>query len=86
MFVPPPIDENYVPYTKRRVSRRNAALFVDPWTAGESSGAARVGPQSDDCAGQPVGTTCGIVYTSGGQRYRRTCSSDGECDGPLVPL
>jgi hypothetical protein len=85
MFVPVPIDKNYVPFTKRPVLRRNAGLFVDP-PASQGRGAARVVPQSSDCAGQPVGTRCGMVYTSGGQRYQRTCTSDGQCDGPLVPV
>jgi hypothetical protein len=86
MFVPAPIERNYVPYTKRPVLRRNAGLFVDPSAAGRQGGASRVILQSSDCAGQPVGTQCGMVYVSDGQRYRRTCTADGQCDGPLVPV
>jgi hypothetical protein len=29
MLAPAPIDSDFVPYTKRRVLRRNAGLFVD---------------------------------------------------------
>ncbi len=85
MFTPAPIDKDFVPYNKRPVLKRNAGLFVDG-TGGRGRGASRVVPQSIDCAGQSTGTACGVVYTSGGQQYRRTCSSDGECTGPLVQV
>ncbi len=29
MFVPAPIDKNFVPYGNRRVLRRNASLIID---------------------------------------------------------
>ena len=69
MFVPAPIDKDFVPYTKRRILRRNAGLFVD---AGGSrgGGAPRVVPQSQ-CAGQPNGTPCGS--------FPNMFCCDGEC-------
>jgi hypothetical protein len=84
MFVPDPIDRNYVPYTKRPVLRSNAALFVDSGARRKGSAARAVPQQSSECV--VPGTRCGMVYTSGGQRYQRTCGADGQCDGPLVPV
>lgn len=57
MFVPAPIDREYVPYTKRRALKRNAGLFVDGSAA--SSGGARVVLQDAQCAGKADGTPCG---------------------------
>jgi hypothetical protein len=51
MFTPAPIDLNFVPYTKRRVLKRNAGLFVDG-AAGAGRSGGRVTPQSASCAGR----------------------------------
>jgi hypothetical protein len=58
MFAPAAIDKSFVPYTKRRVLRRNAGLFVDA-KAGGSRSISRVVPQSAECAGKRDGTPCG---------------------------
>jgi hypothetical protein len=76
MFVPAPIDKDFIPYTKRPVLRRNAALFVDG-KAGSSNpiSASRVVPQIAECAGKPSGTPCGPLYNG---RRLLSCQ-DGEC-------
>jgi hypothetical protein len=75
MFVPAPIDKNFVPYTKRPVLRRNAGLFVDA-TVAEGSGAPRVVPQVISCAGKPDCTPC-HRFPDGTQLY----CLNGECVG-----
>jgi len=66
--MPAVIDRDYVPYTKRRVLRGNAGLFVQ--AAGRSRGAALVVPQNG-CAGKPNGTPCGHM--------QGMACCDGEC-------
>jgi hypothetical protein len=75
MFVPAPIDKNFVPHTRRPVLRRNAGLFVDAG-AGGNAGISRVVPQSRDCAGRPDGAPCG-PHPSWGM-----ICVDGECVFP----
>jgi hypothetical protein len=60
MFVPAPIDMAFVPYTKRRVLKHNAGLFVDG-TGGTGGSASRVAPQFDagPCFGKKKGARCG---------------------------
>jgi hypothetical protein len=58
MFVPIPIDRDFVPHTKKPVLRRNAGLFVDG-KAGGNAGTSRVVPQIAECAGKRDGTPCG---------------------------
>ena len=86
MFVPAPIDKEYVPYTKRAVVPSNAALFVDSPSPRRGATSRAVPQQSSECAVLGSGSPCGMVYTSNGQKYRRTCTPDGQCDGPLVPV
>jgi hypothetical protein len=74
MFVPNPIDKNYIPYTKRPVLRRNAGLFVDGKSRGSRS-SGRVVPQIAECAGKPDGTPCGPLYNG---RRLLSCQN-GEC-------
>jgi hypothetical protein len=55
-----PIDNSYVPYTKRPVLKHNAALFVDG-TRGRNYGGARVVRQSTceaNCTIAAPGTRC----------------------------
>lgn len=65
MFLPARIDNDFVPYTKRRVLRRNAGLFVD---AGGPRGrdAARAVPQRRsmgmECVGKPDCYPCDGGY------------------------
>lgn len=86
MYVPGPIDKSYVPHTKRPVLRGTAALFVDPSSRRTGSASLVVPQQSSECAVLPQGSRCGVVYTSNGQKYQRTCGADGQCDGPLIPV
>lgn len=64
MFVPAPIDRDFVPYTKRAVLKHNAGLFVDG-VAGRGRGTARVVPQQcpTSCYNLPDGTPCGANCT-----------------------
>jgi hypothetical protein len=59
MFVPSPIDNSYVPYTKRSVLKLNAGLFVDE-ASGKRRGGPRVMPQQQEanCTTAPPGTIC----------------------------
>jgi hypothetical protein len=58
MFVPAPIDKDFVPYTKRPLLKRNVGLFVDG-AAGRSRGAPRVmAQQQNPCVGKH-GVLCG---------------------------
>ncbi len=61
MFVPTPIDKNFVPYTKRPVLKRNAGLFVG--AGGKGRGASRAILQQStglECGGKPdCVTSCG---------------------------
>jgi hypothetical protein len=59
MFVPVPLDNSYVPYTKRSVLRCNAGLFVDG-APGKGRGGPRVVPQRQeaDCTRSPPDTIC----------------------------
>jgi hypothetical protein len=61
MFVPAPIDNDFVPYTKRSMMLRNAGLFVDG-AATKGRGGSRVVPQQQNpCVGKhniPCGDAC----------------------------
>jgi hypothetical protein len=57
MFVPAPIDRDFVPHTKRPILQRNARLFVSA-NAGRGRGGARVVLQIGNCATDPPGTIC----------------------------
>jgi hypothetical protein len=70
MFVPAPIESDFVPYTHRPVLRRNAALFVKGRRRGGRS-SPRVVPQNSECAGKRNGTECGY--------YAGMYCCDGEC-------
>jgi len=70
MYLSAQIDKTFVPYTKRRVFRQNAGLFVDG-TASRGSGGILVTLQSADCAGKANGTPCGS--------YAGMYCCDGEC-------
>jgi hypothetical protein len=73
MFVPAPIDISFVPYTKRRVLKHNAGLFVDG--TGGRGGASLVAPQfqfdPSFCFGKKNGTPCG--FTGHGHCFRGSC-------------
>jgi hypothetical protein len=65
MFVPAPIDKNFVPYGNRRVLRRNASLIIDAGGKGGDTGggASRVVPQQIDwCHGLKEGAPCGPLF------------------------
>ena len=70
MFVPAPIDRNFVPHTKRLVLRHNAGLFVDG-KAGRDANSSRVALQIAECAGKRDGTPCGP--------FPGMVCEDGEC-------
>jgi hypothetical protein len=77
MFVPAPIDKNFVPYGNRRVLRGNAGLIIDSGggKGGGSVGAApRVVPQS--CI---PGTPCGPRCPNNPGRHQFMCSQSGHC-------
>jgi len=74
MFVPVPVDNSFLPYTKRVVRKRNAGLFVDAGGSGASNG--NVVAQSADCFGKEPGTPCG--YWNG--QYHGTCNRYGGCE------
>jgi hypothetical protein len=65
MLAPAPIDSDFVPYTKRRVLKRNAGLFVDG--AGRGRATPRVTLQQlawnfpcvQNCDGTTDGRCCG---------------------------
>jgi hypothetical protein len=69
MIAPAAVDKDYVPYTKRRVLRGNAGLFVH--AMGRGRGSARVALQNGGCAGRENGTPCGS--------YPGMACCDGEC-------
>jgi hypothetical protein len=77
MFVPAPIEKDFVPYTKRSVLRRNAGLFVDG-TFGRGRTGSRVVPQQGQCSNGPAdnGKQCG----PGGVGR----CLDGQCDYPVI--
>lgn len=70
MFIPAPIESDFVPYTKRPVLKRNTALFVKSNRSG-GGGSPRVVPQNSECAGASNGTKCGS--------YPGMSCCDGEC-------
>lgn len=73
MFVPAPIDKDFLPYTMRSVLKRNAGLFVDG-AAGKNRGGSRVVPQNYQCRSQAdYGKPCGA--NNAGQ-----CCLDLSCD------
>jgi hypothetical protein len=74
MFVPAPIDKDFVPYTKRPVLQRNTGLFIRA-TARRGRGVSRVVPQAGECAGKPDGTPCGPLFNG---RRLMSCV-DGVC-------
>jgi hypothetical protein len=76
MFVPAPIDSDFLPYTKRPVLKRNAGLFVDG-TARRGRGA-RVVPQNYQCGPNDIGKACG-VNNAGICCPDLTCSLTGRC-------
>jgi hypothetical protein len=80
MFAPAPIDNDFVPYTKRPVLKRNAGLFVDG-TAGRGRGTPRVVPQQQI----PCVQHC-MNRTTDGLRCGANCG--GTCQGPtcILPL
>jgi hypothetical protein len=74
MFVPAPINENFVPCSNRRVLRRHASLIIDG-TGGKGGGAIpRVVPQYTPC---PPGSYCGGPCTP--PRLGMACSRWGTC-------
>ncbi len=81
MFVPAPIDNNYVPYTKRSVLKRNAGLFVDG-SRGRARRAGRVAPQTSPFVGGPCDNlaTCQLCGPRGKDRdHDMVCNSEGNC-------
>lgn len=85
MFIPAPIDRDFVPYTKRPVLKRNAGLFVDG-TGGRGRGVSGVVPQSalaweGDCSKLSPGDYCYIGSCSQGSRQVRRCNADHNCGG-----
>jgi len=75
MLAPTPIDENFTPYTKRPVLRRNASLFIDS-SAGRAHGSSRVIPQSASCQGKKRCDPC-FTAPDGSQLF----CINGECVG-----
>ena len=73
MFTPAPMDESFVPYTQRPMRKNNSRLFVNGGK-GRGRGAARVIPQSAECAGRD-GAPCGPFYNG---RQWGVCVN-GEC-------
>jgi hypothetical protein len=60
MLAPALIDRDFVPYTRRPIFRRNAALFVDG-SAGKGGGGSRVVPQClTSCEPRNQGMPCGV--------------------------
>jgi hypothetical protein len=60
MFVPTPIDRNFVPSSNRRVLRRQAGIIIDATGDKDSGGMSRVVPQYTPCGpGSDCGTPCG---------------------------
>jgi hypothetical protein len=76
MFVPAPIDKEFVPYTKRSVLRTNAGLFVDRATGRGRKARRVVQQQVDECSGRPDCYPCG--YINGTPYYR---CLDQKCGG-----
>ena len=76
MFAPALIDRDFVPYTKRPVLRRNAALFVDG-SGGRGHGAARVVPQLNCVSYCKDRTTDGLACGA-------NCA--GTCSGPVCVI
>jgi hypothetical protein len=87
MFVPAPIDRNYIPYTKRPVLPRNQGLFVDA-TGGGRRGAPFVVPQlvaqhEADCSTLPQGAICKVYPTCiNGRRLVLKCNASKGCTDP----
>lgn len=77
MFVPAPIDKDFVPYTKRPVLKRNAGLFVDGGKSKRGSGA-RVALQQAPCVQHCMGRT------TDGMQCGANCA--GTCQGPTCVL
>ena len=60
MFVPAPIDKNFVPCSNRRVLRRHASIIIDGTGGKGGGGISRVVPQYTPCgAGSTTCTPCG---------------------------
>jgi hypothetical protein len=77
MFVPAPIDKDFVPYTKRPVLKQNAGLFVDG-AAGRGRATPRVVLQQIPC------TSYCKDKTTDGMRCGPNCA--GTCFGPTCVL
>ncbi len=84
MFVPAPIDKEYVPYTMRSVQRRNAGRFVDGAVSGARGGPRVVQQQLDECAGKSDCSPCG--YINGTPYYRCRDHKCGEAPWNCPPL
>lgn len=85
MFTPAPMDESFVPYTKRPIRKNNSRLFVNGGK-GRSRGAARVVPQMrmyDPC---PPGWECQRCLNDQGwcspKGQARVCLTDRSPDCP----
>jgi hypothetical protein len=74
MFVPAPIDYDFVPYTKRAARSRNAELFVDS-SGGKGRGGPRVVPQIISCSGKSDCWGPCHTFPNGTHLYCR----NGEC-------
>jgi hypothetical protein len=68
MFVPAPIDKDFVPPSSRRVLRRHASVIIDGTSGKGSGGIPRVVPQF---------TPCGP-----GSNFCTPCGPGMVCDGP----
>jgi hypothetical protein len=74
MFVPAPIDHDFVPYTKRAMRGRNSGLFVEN-SRSAGGNAPRVVPQIIGCSGKPDCWGPCHTFPDGTRLYCR----NGEC-------
>jgi hypothetical protein len=74
MFVPAPIDHDFVPYTKRAVRKYNAGLFVEG-KRGTGGAVPHAVPQIKGCSGKPDCWGPCHTFPDGTHLYCR----NGEC-------
>jgi hypothetical protein len=74
MFVPAPINKNFVPCSNRRVLRRHAGMIIDSTSGKGGGGIPRVVPQYNSC---PPGSYCGGPCSP--PRPGMACNHWGSC-------
>jgi hypothetical protein len=80
MFLPAPIDKDFVPYTKRPVLKRNAGLFI--YGAARGSFGARVVPQRTQAICKYPNQVCDSIVHADGTVENTCCTANLLCSKP----